>query len=748
MDQIGVPPIGVEPISGGVSRSVPVVAITSVVALSGMATVTWSFESDTSRPQHSFRISLLTSAGDLLYGTGDLLVSAYADVDSTSGSFTVPYLLSTGSYQVEVFAADAFDGSLPALQVFTAELSSVSNTPIVETVGSVFDVAVAGVGHIVADRLPDRPLRRTTAALQGPRFTTGDTPFNQAIDRYSYSTQIDWSGGAGQRVANRSRSTAERFYRSEGIDPFEEPNRLRLLPAVDSRLTGTDGGVFLATAGSAFVAVHKDDGSAVVWPSGWSSAVSTTLASGAQECNGLAGDGKDAYAALDNEINRYNGSWAKFGPTYAGSQFTDIAWTADRLTVGYTNSSSEACLSTVGPSGSEEVSGGRFKFQDSSISGITAGDGYIWFGVNKGFQGSVFAWQNGSAESRFQAMELPTDQVVESLFFYLGNVMVGARDSTGTMYIYRAIPSAGTLTPSLLLKLDDQDGKHRVDFTARGSLVFFTWSSMNTGKSGIGAIDLTTSGHCSWLAGLVTVNNTGSFSVANFNEVLTFSVVTPAGGSTVYSESSLTLGSGWIESSVDDSASALPKVFDEFVLRTEAFANPLDSVTIELSVNSGQSYSEIGRMSGAGSTFAEFPVDLSGQSFITKVTLRSQDWTPPGGSTVTSDGPEVRLLQMKLHPLTISDEVVELPLDLGPNRVGLNGRSLANDFTPMFLLRTLQSLVGTRVKFQDVDWPSTRKDGVWEVTGVQATSAGSFSRHKGGRVEHDAVAVVTLRRAQ
>ena len=99
-------------------------------------------------------------------------------------------------------------------------------------------------------------------------------------------------------------------------------------------------------------------------------------------------------------------------------------------------------------------------------------------------------------------------------------------------------------------------------------------------------------------------------------------------------------------------------------------------------------------------------------------------------------------------PLTIADEVVELPLDLGPNRVGLNGRSLPGSSSPMALLRSLQALTGQRVKFQDVDWPTTRTAGVWEVTGVQGSSSGSFSRHKGGRVEHDAVAVVSLRRGQ
>lgn len=742
MPIVGVPPIGEPPIVGGPTRSIPVVAISSPsgVAVTDQLTVSWTFTSVTSRDQYYFRIRYLTSAGEQLFTTGYLLVSEEAGVSATGGSYAVPYSLTTGSYQVEVVATDSIDSSLPVVRPFSVDLPTVADTPDVEDVGSVFDVAIAGVGYVLADRLPDRPVRRTVAALQGPRFSTGDTPFNQAIDRYSYSTSLDWSGGAGQRVTNRSRSVANRFYRSEGVDPFDEPNRIRLLPAVESRATGSAGGVFMVAAGTELVAVAADDGSTVVYPTGWGSSTAGTLAAGAQECHGVASDGGDAYVALDDQLHRYNGSWAQFGATYTGSQFTDIEWTADRLTVGYTNSSGEGCLSTVGPSGAEEVVGGRFQFPGSSIKGIAAGDGYLWFGVNKGSKGTVYAWQIGSSESRFQALELPTDQTVESLFFYLGNVMVGARDASGKVHIYRSIPAAGTLTPELLLEVDDQLADHRVDFTARGALVFFTWTGMNASgtKPGVGAIDLTTGGHCSWSAPNAAHAGEYSFAVANFNEAVVFSVVSDAGASALFSEGAEFVPSGWLESSTDDSASALPKVYDELVLRTEPLVDADDSVLLEVSVNGGLSFSTAGTMSGAGSTFIETQVGLTGSSMTTRVTL---------SSAPANYGPEVRLVQSKLHPLTISDEVAELPLDLGPKRVGLNGRPLAQDDDPLALLRQLQALTGSRVKFQDVDWPTTRSAGVWEVTGVNASSAGSFSRHKGGRIEHEAVAVVTLRRA-
>jgi hypothetical protein len=743
MPLIGVPPVGVEPIVGGPTRSIPEVTITSPagVLTESSVTVAWTFASITSRPQHSFQIKLYTLAGVQVFTSGYLLVEDEAGATTTSGTYDVPFSLATGSYKAEVIATDTMDVSVPTLRNFSVDLPTVADIPALETVGSVYDVALNGVGYIIADRLPDRPVRRTTATLQGPRLSTGETPFNQAIDRYSYATQLDWSGGAGQRVANRSRSIPSRFYRSEGLDPFEEPNRLRLLPDTTSRATNTKNGIYLTAAGTNLIAAHTDDGAVDVYPTGWGSPTSSVLNGGSQECNGLTSDGSHAYLALDDKVMRYTGSWAQFGSTYTSSQMTDIEWTADRLTVGYTNSSGEGCLSTIGPTGSEEQSGGRFQFPGASIRGITAGDGYLWFGVNKGFQGSVYAWNLGSSESRFQAMELPTDQKVESLFAYLGNVMVGARDGLGTVYIYRAIPSAGTLTPSLVMKIEDQLDKHRVDFTARGSLVFFTWSKMNSNYSqpGVGAIDLTTGGYCSWSAPSGTHSGAHSFDVTNFNETLTFSIVTDAGATTLYSENGQTVAEGWLEASTDDSSSALPKVFDEMVLRTEPLNDTDDRVELEASVNGGLTFSSVGTMSGSGSTFVEFICGFGGVSVTTKVTLRS---TP--GTT----GPVVRMVQTKLHPLTISDEVVELPLDLGPNRVGLNGRSLPGGSSPMALLRSLQALTGQRVKFQDVDWPTTRSASVWEVTGVQGSSSGSFSRHKGGRVEHDAVAVVSLRRGQ
>ena len=177
------------------------------------------------------------------------------------------------------------------------------------------------------------------------------------------------------------------------------------------------------------------------------------------------------------------------------------------------------------------------------------------------------------------------------------------------------------------------------------------------------------------------------------------------------------------------------KVADELALQWSSLPAST-AVGCELSVNEGVSWYSLGTGSASGSTGTVFAAGYEAGSTQVRLTL-SGDGT---------SGPEVRSTSLKVHPLTISDVVVELPVNCGNRLEGLNGVEIEGQVSSIERIRRLEALAGTRVLFQDTDWPVTPVT-VWEMVSVESTTVGIYDRSKGHRTESNAVAVVTLRRA-
>ena len=115
--------------------------------------------------------------------------------------------------------------------VLETDFTEPASITALSTVGTVYDIAIDGTGYILAETAEGEGYEKTTIPLIPDRLATGDTPFDQAVERYSFGSGDSWVGGQGQTFLNRQDSDSTMFLSSEGLDPFSEPGSIKLLPS-------------------------------------------------------------------------------------------------------------------------------------------------------------------------------------------------------------------------------------------------------------------------------------------------------------------------------------------------------------------------------------------------------------------------------------------------------------------------------------------------------------------------------------
>jgi hypothetical protein len=744
MSEIGINPIAAVPFGGGaVIRNPPTVTVLQPVAVVSAQTPTiqWQYLSPIPRAQAAYRIRLLSQDGsNVLFDTFETPVSpappGFTALTVDTFQVVLPFILSNGNiYQVEVSASDGLDFSLPVTVTFAAALETVGDLPDVTSVGSVYEIGINGQGFMLADR-PERPVRRRSILLEPPRLATTDTPFTEAVERYTMIGYSNFVSGAGQRRLDRSRSIDDRYWQSEGVDPFED-GELRLLPDTEREVATTysnpltvvaDEELYVLTGAKQFTNVDEPGDTPVVF-----------TVDDATTIKSVTSDGLFWYATDGTNIFR-NDEPVDPGSTPWSTIAADlIVWCSDRI-VAIEDDSGTAVFNTLAPDGTEEVASGRFKFEDATINAVTSGDGYVWFSVDRAGVSEVRAWQLGGDPSSvsFTAFTLPAGERVTGLGFYLGNVFIRASSSEVAgdeqAYLYRAVPNDGVLTAQRLTGLVDaglDDGAGVWGGTDR--FAFFSWQKMTADdRSGIGAIDLSTGGWAKWVAASGAAADGRVGSIVSWRGRPTFTVV----GDGVYTTVSDPVPSGWLRTSHTDLGSSLSKIVDDIRLVFEPLPGS-SSVTVLLSLDGGNSYVQQGdAVSFAGAKEVTYRVGRATATVGLEIRLTADGLTPV-----------VSVAQVRVHPLSLRDELVVLPINCADTLSGLNGQVLpeSGPGRGMQRIRFLENLISTRVKFQDVDWPHTKQSSIWEVVDIDTSGPGIYETRQNRRTE-SAVATVTLRR--
>ena len=299
--------------------------------------------------------------------------------------------------------------------------------------------------------------------------------------------QDSWHLGAGQEYADSAESQDYRFHASKGINPWTKGqvsclNATALNSASGAPTTATNQ--YLVVAGGY---VYVSDGQLLKRAS-TSGGAWTTITSGAPTAtiNALASDGTRvfiAYASSGVYVSISSG--VTIATWITGSDdYTMLDYVNGRLIGG--NAHKVATLDTASPASPVVIQTNRDIA--TRFVGAAAGNGFIYAA---GFSGdrSIILKTTLTADATNLAdmsiaAQLPTGEVVSSLFGYLGFILVGsnkgvrfcAADSAGNLTVGPVVPTSGAVK----------------DFTADGRFVWYTYTNYDGTSGGLGRLDLST----------------------------------------------------------------------------------------------------------------------------------------------------------------------------------------------------------------------------------------------------------------
>lgn len=580
-------------------------------------------------------------------------------------------------------------------------------------VGRRYEIAINGIGLMMADtpEAPDTQANTVVPSLDPPRLATSDTPFAQAIERYTFEVFHDWEAGRGQRWANREEATSRAFWDSELVDPFTTKGELKLLNTMSQSLVETFDGLRLVAVGDDLYALTdtdeltRFDGGTQTWGTAFGlSTVGDVL--------DITSDGQYWYVCDGTQVVR--GNVTDPGAAWSEVNAHRLSWGGGRICVAQAvgGSPTPNQFTTLGIDGKEEQAGGHLTL-DSGHTVVPGGaaQGVYYFGSYVGDKGLIWAWQlgvdnEGSFFVPFVAWEMPQGVVPVAVTGAAGEVWVrGHRPegpNSGQVLIYRGVPGQG-LTPVLVADLKQTEP--RGTFGEVADTVLFSWESWAGDESALGAIYLPTGGHARWLSPHV------QGVISDIVEWRGLEVIAVQGSGVWMRNSAEWEDEGWLITSSVDGASTLDKVLDTIVAEAHTLQTGQE-VDVEYSRDGGQSFLPGITLSSPGASRAVFNVSEKAVAWALRFILRSD------GSNQTI----LRSAQGKYHPLGIKDRIFQVRVKCYDQMTGVNKAPLPEN-APGYgakLMRLLEDLGQQRVLFQDVDWHLTNTSYVVEVVHAES----------------------------
>ncbi len=628
------------------------------------------------------------------------------------------------------------------LVTIDVDLPDVYDYPDESSVGRLYQVGINGYGYMLADT-PDRPgYRRSTAPLDPQRLATGATPFSEAIERYSFASSADFSGGAGQRYMHRPQSLETAFYSSHGVDPFSTPGEVTLLNATTQEVANTYANLRLVVVGDRLFALTSAD--TLTYSSTPGGSTSTVQVQSGVTVKDLTSDGQYWYACDGNDV--YRSTTTTPSGAWSTQNAYEVQWAAGRICAAVaTTGTTPNRFTTLNDSGAEERTNGHLTLPAGTtitLGGETAG--HVYFGASSGNTGSVYAWPLGLDSSSnfhtpFEALELPAGLAPTAVAVGGGMVWVRAYRTEGTnqgqAVILRCVPDqSGALVATTLVEIapTGTTADHSVGgFSTHGDLVFFGWKTMSNSNAGVGAVDLVSGGWAKWLEAGADGDVT-TIDVWQGHPV--FAVV----GQGVYRENpSAYVSSGELVTSIADGGSVLDKLWDDVVM----VCSPLpsgSSITVSHSLDNYASWTSIGAIDTAGTTTRTLPLNKEAKTSALKLVL----------ARTGSSAPTLSLAQTRYHPLGLADTIVQFVVDCGDQLAGLNGAPLPENGVGSGArrARTLEALVQKRIKYQDIDWHIVGGSEVFEVESCDVGATLMYDASGSGQALR-LLATLTIRKA-
>lgn len=611
--------------------------------------------------------------------------------------------------------------------VIQVDLPDVGDYPIEPKVGTIWECAINGQGYMLAnDPVNGIERQRGTIPLLPDRLAVSNTPFSEAINRYTFYSQAQFEGGQGQRLGNRDDTDPLKFQDGAVIHPFEESEIEIGRAATEVHDTGFATPRMVVVDDTVFVQGAADEldysiGGAFLTLSG------LTDTTGAVTISGLTSDGNQWYAATGRSVIR--GTTSNPGADWSTQDAVDVQYAASRImaTVKGAGSSTPNVLTVLSDAGAEETTGGLYNLPAGhtiDLGGVV--NGFYFFAGYAGKTGAVYAWQLGlnqadSYYTPFEAWTLPVGSTFLDVSVGGNSLWIQVEEGgSGDRVLYQAVPNqAGQLD---VIRVADEGGAHEeTKAVEHNGLQVMMWPG-----SSLAAVGLKHGGLAKW-TGTIGAGTLIDLDVWQGNVVVTDDdgKLWSVGGFA---------SSGWFTTPVYDGNSTLDKVFDDITLVTKPLSAN-ESVEIEYSTDQGASFASLATIDTSGATRFVIPLGITAQSLTLRVTMNGPGTTSP---TVTS-------VSARLHPLGLVDGVLVLPIICADEVEGLNGQIVAGGGLGKgaLLTQSLEALSGQRVKVQDIDYPYTQRVDVYEVLQVESTATWLQVKQQ---PKLQSIAMVTLRK--
>ena len=301
--------------------------------------------------------------------------------------------------------------------------------------------------------------------------------------------ETSWHYGAGQKYADTAEAQDYRFFSSKGIDPWTK-GQATLLNTVKESLNSANTNLLIAVTDTRVYVL--DNATLKYTTDPYAASPTWTSATGlpALTPRDMATDGTNIYLTYAGATNshgiwKYTAAGAASNVAY-GHEFSFVDFVKGHL-IASGNGSSSATELFYDPTGNVAAADYVHPIATWNWTSFAAGQNAIYASGYAGTRGAVYKITmktDGTLDVPIVALELPSGEIPEVVYGYLGAIIVGTNKGVR----YATADAASNLTAGALIPTTGSV----TSITADERFVWFNWSQYDGTSTGLGRLDLAT----------------------------------------------------------------------------------------------------------------------------------------------------------------------------------------------------------------------------------------------------------------
>jgi hypothetical protein len=518
---------------------------------------------------------------------------------------------------------------------------------ISQLVPSVFPIALNARAYML-DRASNQYSRRFDTRVRDT-VDQSTEPGEAAINPQGFwrRSQSSWHYGAGQKYADTADAENYRFFASKGVNVWAK-GQLTLLSETESVYSTTGTNLYAATADDR---LYLTDGQAVKFTTDFAT-VTTVTGTAASDLYSITSDGYNVfYSYANGDIDKTDAGISTSSAYITGIEAGQMAYVRGRLMVAGQGTDKRKIWNITTPASSTANNpAALYEHPNTNWTwvGFAAGQTHIYAAGYAGNTSIIYKTQiqaDGTAlEIPTAAAELPLGEIVQSIYGYLGYIILG----TATGFRFCSTDTDGNLTVGPLVETGAAVGA----MAGIGPYIYFAWTNFDVASTGIGRMDISvfiSPNQPAYASDLMATAQGTVLEIHEFNNKPLFTV----SGQGVFAPHATNLvSSGYLETGIYRWGIPDAKFIPRYDLRTLPLAG-----SIQMSVKSdGGSFSSFVALTEAGET-EHIIAGLEDKVFEheARVTLNRS-------SSANSTGPTVTRWMARAYAAPDRSEIFTVPI--------------------------------------------------------------------------------------